>query len=137
MLTFDQMVAYKLLTLPLLMLIGGIFILMTSGFFIGKDKRIDSPTFLALIIGTALTCIAVYVIIEGSLTTVAITPCSISGNFVAVTNEDIYYAEDSVMVKLHLNQTRDVVVLHTPMRENSEIIDVKSKIYPDSAGTGC
>jgi len=134
MLTVDQMIMYDIM--GIVMLVAGVIAFALAALFIMLEKKVDVNTLLCVFMGIMLVGFWAFTMMSANVTTAIITPCSISDGYIADTNDNIYTAEPKIMVKLHVNQTRDVVILTKLTVEIPKIVNVNGTVCLN-VGTGC
>jgi amino acid transporter len=144
MLTLAQIAQYEpviiaILIVGLFSFFFGIFRMTTK-----KDKDLPDKVFLSLFIVIGLVCMVmfVYFVVSSDMTNEKITPCNIiqqgnSGGLVASVEGGTYSAYSSEMLKLHINQTREVLVLNEWGSRYSVIKEVPGVNCPSGAASRC
>jgi len=126
MLTFIEMINYNIMYLFLLVFAVGLLIF--SLIFLIKTK---TPIGRQEIILISICCIIIVflgvIITNTTVTTQLITPCSIYVGFVADADGNLYYTlDEELLIKLNVNQTSDVKLLHGFMSRYPKIVGVCS-----------
>lgn len=134
MLTIDQMIMYDIM--GIVMLVVGVIAFVLAVLFIMSEKKVDVSSLLCVFIGIMFIGFWAFTVMSANVTTAIITPCSISDGYIADTNDNIYTAEPKIMLKLHVNQTRDVVIMTKLTIETPEIVNVNGTVCLD-VGVGC
>lgn len=102
---------YAILIVGVLITIFGLYLTITK-----KDKDNIDKFFCWSITIFGIICIGIFVTfaVYSDLTYETITPCSISdkGGLVAAVEGGTYSVQPAEMLKLHINQTRDVIALN-------------------------
>ena len=131
MLTFSELIAYDLgyilvIFLGIICIIGSIYIYLSI-----SNKQIDDKVMISILLLIGLMGIGScgMMIINSNIISTTITPCSISGNLVADTSDTIYSATPEYMIKLHINETKNILVYQMYLNNIPKIVHV--------AGSGC
>lgn len=134
MLTFYELITYAPFMIwgSVIILLLGILLLVVCMW--QKSFRRSDIAFLLLAAGFLV--FTVLMVNSTEIIYTEITPCSISENYVADITENMYYADDKDILKLHINQTREVVFIKYPLT-STRIAGVPGKIYPSGIPANC
>lgn len=141
MLTLAEIIQYEA-AFFFLMIIGafifffGLYKLVTK-----KDRDTPDTFFFGTFIVMGIFCMTLFFgfAINSNIISETITPCSISdeGGLVASVENGIYNAESTEMLKLHINQTREVRVMNAWLSRYPNIIEVPGVNCPSGAASRC
>jgi len=133
MLTFNEIMAYEPL---LIMALGAGLVAVLLAIFVFGDKEDKPLKLLLLIFGFGILALCGVIINGSTITAAAITPCSIittdrSCSLVVDTHENLYsVCSVEQLAKLHVNQTRDVIILDELSYSHQRIVTVSGKYCP-------
>ena len=94
-----------------LFVLGGVMLLFIFALLFFSDNDTFGGITFALI-SFVLGLFIIVSTINSSMEYKTITPCAIADGLVVDTSDTMYNAAPDVMIKLHLNQTTNVTVLH-------------------------
>jgi hypothetical protein len=113
----------------------GIIALIIAMSIVLTAKKLD---FVTTLLGAVIIVLVLgsssYVFVTTTLSTEQITPCSISENHIADTNGNIYYVNDIDILKMHINQTREVIISKGWV---NVIVDIPGTVCPSGIPAGC
>jgi drug/metabolite transporter (DMT)-like permease len=126
-------------------LIFGLFVtILGAVILITKKEKTGEDTIFStffLIAGLGLFIFSVGYVSFSNITYESITPCNIiitdGRGLVATVGGGVYVAYPNELIKLHINQTRDVVVINEGISLHPTIKEVSGTNCPSGTATGC
>jgi len=138
MLTFSEIIVYD--PILLLAIICGIMCFIGSIYIylFVTDKHTNDKVIIIIlfIFGLIYVGFSGMSIINSNIISTTITPCSISGNLVADISESIYFAIPEHMIKLHINETKNIIVYQMYPSNILKIVNVTGSVCPPNI-SGC